>query len=77
MALARALLPGPRVLLLDEVDAHLDPRAAAATDLAIASFAGTVVVVTHHPERLTGVDAVWQLAGGQLRVLPPASLLRA
>ena len=73
VALARALLPGPRVLLLDEADAHLDPLAAGAIDRAITGFAGTVIIVTHRPERLAGVDVVWQLAGGRLLVLPPVA----
>jgi len=73
VALARALLPGPRVLLLDEADAHLDPLATGVIDRVIAGFTGTVIVVTHRPERLAGVDVVWQLAGGRLSVLPPAA----
>ncbi|MGH3931520.1 MAG: ATP-binding cassette domain-containing protein [Pseudonocardiaceae bacterium] len=68
VALARALLTGPRVLLLDEADAHLDPAAAGVIDRVLAGFAGTVIVATHRPERLAGVHTTWRLADGRLQV---------
>ncbi|MGH3985019.1 MAG: ATP-binding cassette domain-containing protein, partial [Pseudonocardiaceae bacterium] len=68
VTLARAVLAGPRVLLLDEVDAHLDPTAGAAMDRLLGEFPGTVVLVTHRPERLRAASAVWRLAGGRIRV---------
>lgn len=67
IALARALLTRPRLLLLDEADAHLDPAAAAVVERVIAGFGGTVVVVTHRPERLAAADVVWRLGNGVLR----------
>lgn len=67
VALARAVLARPRVLLLDEADAHLDPVAATAVDRLVASFPGTVVVVTHRPERLPVADVIWDLGAGRLR----------
>ncbi|CAM3754264.1 ABC transporter ATP-binding protein [Nocardiopsis gilva] len=71
VALARALLRRPRLLLLDEADSHLDAHAADAVDRMIAEFPGTVVIVTHRPERLTTADTVWWLARGTLRVTRP------
>jgi len=68
VALARALLTGPRVLLLDEADAHLDQAATGVIDRVLAGFAGTVIVVTHRPERLAGVRTTWRLAAGRLQV---------
>lgn len=47
IALARALLAGSRVLLLDETEAHLDRPAREALDALIESFPGTIVFATH------------------------------
>ncbi|WP_026124594.1 ATP-binding cassette domain-containing protein [Nocardiopsis baichengensis] len=76
VALARALLNRPRVLLLDEADAHLDAEAAEVIDTVIADFPGTVVVVTHRPERLAAADTVWRLSGGLLRTDQRSSPVR-
>ena len=51
IALARGLLSRPQVLLLDEMDAHLDAEGLRALDEIVRSFEGTVVFVTHRPER--------------------------
>jgi heme exporter protein A len=88
LALARALLHDPRVLLLDEPYAGLDERAAAMLDGVLAESAGrrTVVLVTHDPGRpaawasatltLNGGRATW-LDGGcappSPSARPPAS----
>ncbi|GAB3461001.1 fatty acid ABC transporter ATP-binding protein/permease [Streptomonospora sediminis] len=71
VALARALLQRPRLLLLDEADAHLDSRAAHVVDRVITEFGGTVVVVTHRAERLRSADIVWQLSRGLLHEARP------
>ena len=57
VALCRALLTSPRILLCDEPTGNLDPVSAAAvtsglTDVAVGG--GCVVVATHDP-RLTGI----------------------
>jgi molybdate transport system ATP-binding protein len=67
--LARALAPGPEVLLLDEPLAGLDPEARAFT-LAVldrATAAGTTLVaVSHHPDELPGrPDGTLRLSGGR------------
>jgi ATP-binding cassette, subfamily B, bacterial len=73
IALARALLGGPRVVLLDEADANLDDAAREVLDRVIRAQRGerTVLAVSHRPEVLQWADAVWQLGGGTLEVLPP------
>lgn len=59
--LARALLGDPSILLLDEVDAHLDVRAKQALRDVIHTFRGTVLWVTHQEIPLMGIDAVWRV----------------
>ncbi|MGL6291325.1 MAG: ABC transporter ATP-binding protein [Silanimonas sp.] len=66
IALARAVLGRPRVLLLDEAETYLDPRASEALDRVLQAFDGTVLMVTHRIERLRTLDLVWHLQGGQL-----------
>ncbi|WP_199315969.1 ABC transporter ATP-binding protein [Tolypothrix sp. FACHB-123] len=66
IALARAILGNPPVLLLDEVDANLDAQAASVVDRILAEYQGTVLIVTHRKERLAAADAVWFLEAGRL-----------
>ncbi|MDX2455424.1 ABC transporter ATP-binding protein [Desulfosarcina sp.] len=61
IALARALLGSPRILLLDEVDSHLDAEARNLLINAIQAYPGTVLWATHLEEPLYGVDAVWRI----------------
>jgi ABC-type multidrug transport system fused ATPase/permease subunit len=72
IALARALLGRPRLLLLDDVDAHLD----AAVEAALAEFRGTLLLVSQLPERVRRCDLVWHLDAGRLVAAgPPDELL--
>ena len=66
LVLARALLAGGPVLLLDEPTAHLDaPTARALMDDVLAAAADrAVLLVTHRPEGLEHMDEVVELAAG-------------
>ena len=80
-ALARALALDPRVLLLDEPTAGLDPTAADGIDELIKqlnqALSITVIVVTHDLNTLFGVcDRVAVLAEGKISVGTPAKMLR-
>ncbi len=70
MAIARALLHNPPILLLDEPDTGLDPQAAEMmTDLLreIGGSERTIIMTTHHLERgLELADRVLMLVGGRI-----------
>jgi ATP-binding cassette, subfamily B, bacterial len=72
IALARALLGSPRILLLDEVDAHLDAEARNLLIKTIQSYPGTVLWVTHLEDPYyDGVDAIWQIEDGKITCRQP------
>ena len=64
--LARALVGTPRILLLDEVDAHLDAASRNILYQAIRSYPGTVLWVTHRTDLPVRTDAEWRLENGRL-----------
>jgi ABC-type multidrug transport system fused ATPase/permease subunit len=66
IALARALLGDPPVLLLDEADANLDARSARILDGILADYGGTVLLVTHRLERAAAADEIWYVQDGKL-----------
>ncbi len=81
LAIARALLHNPPILLLDEPDTGLDPQAAELmTDLLrdIGGRERTIVMTTHHLDRgFALADQVAILAGGKLVLNIPASQISA
>ncbi|WP_432544863.1 ATP-binding cassette domain-containing protein [Kineococcus sp. SYSU DK002] len=78
VALARAVLGGPRVLVLDEAEAHLDERAAAVVEAVLRRHRGTAFVVTHRRRTLELADEVWCLVDGRIvESGPPDRLLTA
>ena len=78
LALARALWPQPSVLLLDEVDNHLDAESLAVLRSVIETFPGTTIIVTHDPRLLDAAHRVIELdAGGAVssdRLRPAAAV---
>jgi ATP-binding cassette subfamily B protein len=69
IALARAILPDPAILLLDEVTASLDPESEAAINATIQRLARqrTVVLVTHRLASVSFVDQLAVIDQGQVR----------
>ena len=68
LALARALLADPELLILDEPTAHLDPgmRSALLRDLLAATAGRTLLLITHDLDGLDEFDQVIVLDGGKV-----------
>jgi thiol reductant ABC exporter CydC subunit len=68
LALARAFLADPALLILDEPTAHLDPpaRRALIADLLRATEGRSVLLITHEPDGLDQVDHIVVLDHGQV-----------
>ena len=68
LALARALLANPSLLVLDEPTAHLDPenRRALTADLLSATAGRSTLLITHDLEGLDQVDEIVVLEGGRI-----------
>jgi ATP-binding cassette, subfamily C, bacterial CydC len=68
IALARALLADPALLILDEPTAHLDPenRRALTADLLAATEGRATLLITHEPDGLDQVDEIVVLDRGRI-----------
>lgn len=66
LAIARALLGQPSILIVDEIDANLDQQAALILEDVLKTYTGTLLLVSRSTERLALVDTCWHLASGEL-----------
>ena len=66
IGLARAFLGDPRIILLDEADAHLDKDAGKVLNRILSQYKGTVIWVTHNHDRINDADCIWNIEKGTL-----------
>ena len=69
LALARALLTNPEILILDEATSALDPKNEAAINTTLKKLAEhkTIVAITHRLENITDYDLIYVLEAGQIK----------
>ncbi len=80
LAIARALIHGPRLLILDEATSHLDAEAQAAVVETVRHLKGrlTILAVSHQSALVDAADAIYRLAGGRIaEAARPADAARA
>ncbi len=80
LAIARALVHEPRLLILDEATSHLDPEAQAAVIETVRHLKGrlTILAVAHQDLLIQAADHIYQLAHGQVSTLQrPSDVTRA
>jgi ATP-binding cassette, subfamily B, bacterial len=72
LALARALLKDPPILILDEATAMFDPEGEKSfiADCHDTLRQRTVILITHRPASLALADRVWRMEGGSVSELP-------
>jgi ABC-type bacteriocin/lantibiotic exporter with double-glycine peptidase domain len=66
ISLARALLGGPVLILMDEPDAGLDPAGRAIIERILTQKRATVLLVTYDQSRIRMADVVWYFESGRL-----------
>ncbi|MEV8511226.1 peptidase domain-containing ABC transporter [Dactylosporangium sp. NPDC051484] len=66
IALARALLPEPRLLLLDEATSNLDPATEAYIEQELATLPQTRIVIAHRLSTVRDADVIYVLDGGRI-----------
>jgi subfamily B ATP-binding cassette protein HlyB/CyaB len=66
LAIARAVLPKPRILILDEAASALDPESEAIfmNNLSVLAAGRTVIIVSHRLSTLTSADAIMVMNRG-------------
>ncbi len=68
LAIARALLPNPQILIFDEATSALDPESEeiVRANLRQISYGRTVIIVSHRLSMVTGADNIIVLDNGEI-----------
>ena len=66
LALARAILGRPPLLILDEIDANLDSHAEEAITNVFNHYPGTIIMATRSTRWIEHADLCWDMEGGKL-----------
>ena len=66
IALARALVHRPRLLVLDEATSHLDPETERRVDVALSRLDVTRIVISHRPGAIRTADQILVLEYGRI-----------
>lgn len=74
LALARALLGNPRLLVLDEATSALDVATEESVVASIRSLKGevTIIAITHRPALLSAADFILEMENGSVKSFAPA-----
>lgn len=74
IAIARALVHGAKLLILDEATAALDPESEAAVWSAVQRLRGraTVLAISHQPALMGVADRIYRVADGRAMAVEPA-----
>lgn len=73
LQLARAIVATPNILLLDEMEAHLDAAGRSMLHDVIRAYPGTVIFASHDPEATTLAGQRWSVTHDGLHVEPVGS----
>ncbi len=71
IVIARALLMQPKILLLDEVDVHLDKNMKANLYNVLADMKSTLIIASHNPAIIGICDKVWEIDKGKISEFSP------
>lgn len=77
IAIARALLGNPPILMLDRASAQLDAEGRARFRDMLARYSGTILTVTDDPDEIAIADQVWTVRDGRLEGAETSSLYLA
>lgn len=73
LQLARAIIGQPKILLLDELDAHLDPAGRQLLRHVIANYPGTVIYTSHDTCTTQLAGIVWLITPRGIRLAAPSA----